>query len=65
MNRNLTNQNYYQKTKLLRQAKYQHQKEKKQQLENEINIKYSQAENYQILMSLKEYTQLNKAKQQK
>jgi len=51
MNRNLTNQNYYQKTKLLRQAKYQLKKQQKQEKESQQISKYSQAENYKILIS--------------
>ena len=63
------NRNYYQnhqeKLRVQRKEKYQVEKKKKQELEHQQISKYSQAENYKILMTLKEYTQLNKAKHQK
>lgn len=65
MNRNLTNQTYYQKTKLIRQEKYQLKKQQKQEWEHHQTSKYSQVENYQVLITFKEYTLLNKDKQQK
>jgi hypothetical protein len=65
MNRNLTNHTYYQKTKLIRQEKYQLKKQQKREEENQQASKYSQVENYKVLMTLKEYSLLNAQKHQK
>jgi len=39
-------------------------REQEKELRKRVN-KYSQVENYKVLITLKEYTQLNKAKQRK
>jgi len=55
MNRNQTNRNYYQnhqeKLRVQRKEKYQVEKKKKQEVEYHQISKYSQAENYKILIS--------------
>ena len=67
MNKQITNQNYYrvnQNTiKLRRKNRYQLAKKQQCEQEKQQIKKYSQAENYKILMTLKEYTLLNKDKQ--
>ena len=69
MNRNQTNRNYYQnhqeKLRVQRKEKYQVEKKKKQEVEYHQISKYSQAENYKILISWKEYITLNSEKHQK
>jgi len=55
MNRNQTNRNYYQnhqeKLRVQRKEKYQVEKKKKQEVQYHQISKYSQAENYKILIS--------------
>src|SRR5438128_8820154 len=60
---------YYQKNAAKKKAerikRYQEQKKKqKKELAKKVN-RYSQVENYQVLITFKEYTLLNKNKQQK
>ena len=69
MNRNQTNRNYYQinqeKLRTQRRKKYQAEQRKKQLLVQEQLNKYSQAKNYKILISFKEYVGLNSEKHRK
>jgi len=53
------NREYYEKHKEKHQKRYQQQKAQTQQPLD----KYSQASAYKVLISLKEYTELNKEKQ--
>jgi hypothetical protein len=61
MNKQLINKTYYQlnkdKIKAQRQARYQKQKQP-----TKPHTDYYQAHNIQVLLSLKEYTQLSKQK---
>ena len=60
------NRENYQKNKEKKKAqqkeRYQQQKEQAQQQEKEQTNKYYGAEAFKVLMSLKEYTELNQAK---
>lgn len=66
MNRQQTNKSYYLKNqaklKILRQEKYQQQKEQTQLTAQQQSAKYYGAEAIKVLMSLKEYTELNRDK---
>jgi hypothetical protein len=66
MNKQITNKNYYQtnqeRIKDLRKARYQAQKLSSVQPEKQSSSRYYQANSIKVLISLKNYTELNKAK---
>jgi hypothetical protein len=63
MNRNQINHHYYQanqdQIKSRRKERYQLTKKRQGEQEHQQISKYSQAENYQVLMSFKNYTELD------
>jgi hypothetical protein len=61
MNKSLLNKTYYQTNKeLIKARQKQRYQSQKQSTPNSQSAKYYQANNIKILLSLKEYTNLNK-----